>query len=190
MSNPPEPSTSSLIFTGYLPLAWRELPALPDETELQHLEQANLNVLHTLFALDIHAGDHGDDPMALTNASELKRLDFKVGLLLGLVGQLLAHQQALPPEQSLALTVHDLSWRVATPPPLGALLRLELYCNLCYPRPLILHAEVGEIVSCEGDHQLKAVFSPIGAPMHEALERYIFLQHRRNIATRRGNRPR
>jgi hypothetical protein len=26
--------------------------------------------------------------------------------------------------------------------------------------------------------------------MHEALERYIFLQHRRNIATRRGNRPR
>ena len=190
MTSPPEPSTSGLIFTGYLPLAWRELPAPPDETELQHLEQANLNVLHTLFALDIHAGDHGDDPMALANATELKRLDFKVSLLLGLVGQLLAHQQAVPPEHLLTLTVHDLIWRAATAPSVGAPLRLELYCNLSYPRPLILHAQVSEIVPHEGDHQIKAAFYPISPPMNEALERYIFLQHRRNIANFRSNRPR
>ncbi len=183
-------SSPGLTFTSRLPLAWRELPALPDEAELQHLEQANLTVLHTLFALDIHAGDHGDDPMALANATELKRLDFKVSLLLGLVGQLLAHQQALPPERSLALTVRDLSWHVATPPPLGALLRLELYCNLSYPRPLILHTQVSEIVPHESDHQIKAAFYPISSPMNEALERYIFLQHRRNVANFRGNRPR
>jgi hypothetical protein len=188
MSSDPESSTSSLSFTGRLPLAWRELSALPDEVELQHLEQANLTLLHTLFALDIHAGDHGDDPMALANASELKRLDFKVSLLLGLVGQLLAHQQAVPPEHALTLTVDDLSWRATTAPSVGIPLRLELYCNLSYPRPLILHAQASEIVPLEGDHQIKAVFGPIGAPMHEALERYIFLQHRRSIASRRSHR--
>lgn len=183
-------SPSGLTFTGRLPLAWRELSALPDEAELQHLEQANLTLLHTLFALDIHAGDHGDDPMALANATELKRLDFKVGLLLGLVGQLLAHQQAVPPEHLLTLTVRDLSWRAAAAPPVGASLRLELYCNLSYPQPLLLHAQVSEIVSLEGDDQLTAKFYPISTPMEEALERYIFLQHRRKIATRRGHRQR
>ncbi len=185
-----ESAPPGLTFTGRLPLAWRELPALPDETELQHLEQANLNVLHTLFALEIHAGDHGDDPTALANATELKRLDFKVSLLLGLVGQLLAYQQATPPEHPLTLTVCDLSWRVATSPPPGALLRLELYCNLSYPRPLILHARISDVVSIESDNQIKATFLAISAPLHEALERYIFLQHRRNIASHRSNRPR
>ncbi|TVR65166.1 MAG: hypothetical protein EA420_03735 [Candidatus Competibacteraceae bacterium] len=190
MSSDPESSASNLAFTGRLPLTWRELPALPDAAELQHLEQANLNLLHTLFALDIHAGDHSDDPLALTNATELKRLDFKVGLLLGLVGQLLAHQQAMPPEHPLALTADHLRWSAASAPPVGVPLRLELYCNLSYPQPLILHAQVDEMVSDEGEQQIKAHFYPMSPPMHEALERYIFLQHRRSIANLRISRPR
>jgi hypothetical protein len=190
MSTAPESPHSSLVFTGHLPLVWRELPALPDAAELQHLEQTNLHILHILFALDIHAGDYGDDPSIASSASELKRLDFKVSLLLEMVGHLFAGQQAIPPERLLTLTVTDLSWRADTAPTLNAPLRLELYCNLSYPRSLILHAHVSEIVSIENDYQIKATIYQPGESLHEALERYIFLRHRRVIANRRGNSQR
>ena len=120
-------TTSSLIFTGQLPLAWRELPTWPDETELRTVEQSNLAILHTLFALDIHAGDHSDDPGIMAFASELKRLDFKISLLLELVGQLLARQKAIPLERALSLTVSDLCWDTDTAdafPLSGTLLQL------------------------------------------------------------------
>jgi hypothetical protein len=53
-----------------------------------------------------------------------------------------------------------------------------------------LHAQASEIASLEGEDQLRAMFYPTSAPMEEALERYIFLQHRRNIASRRSHRQR
>lgn len=189
MPIPPESPHSHLVFTGHLPLAWQELAVLPDAAELQHLEQTNLHILHTLFALDIHAGDYGDDPATSSNASELKRLDFKVSVLLELVGQLFARQQAIPSERLLTLTVNELIWRTNAPPT-AAPLRLELYCNLSYPRPLILHALTSEIVPLEDDYQIKAAIYQSGEPLQEALERYIFLRHRRLIANRRGNSQR
>ncbi len=186
-------TTSSLIFTGQLPLAWRELPTWPGETELRLIEQSNLATLHTLFALDIHVGDYSDDPGALANVSELKRLDFKVGLVLELVGQLLARQKAIPLERPLTLTVNELSWDAdadACPAP-GALLQLELYCNLSYPHPLVLHAEVADITATDNNKcRIKATLRQPDAPLQEALERYIFLQHRRFIGNRRGNSQR
>jgi len=122
-------STSGLIFAGRLPLAWRELPNLPDAAELREVERANLIILHTLFALDMHAGDFGDDPITLANATELKRLDFKVGLLLELVGQLYARQQAIPPDRSVILAVNGLSWQADSAPPPIALLQPAACCG-------------------------------------------------------------
>ncbi len=190
ISIPVESSASSLLFTGHLPLAWQELPAPPDETELHNLEQSNLAVLRTVFTLDIHAGDYSDDPTIFTNANELKRLDFKVSLLLEMVGQLFARQQAIPADRPLTLTVHDLAWQADTALSVGTLLRLELYCNLSYPRPLILHAQVSNTAFIAGSYQTKAAFYQVSAPLQEALERYIFLQHRRFIANHRGTNQR
>lgn len=190
MSLPMESTASSLLFTGHLPLVWRELPSPPDEAELHNLEQSNLSILRTVFTLDIHAGDYNDDPSMSANASELKRLDFKVSLLLEMVGQLFAGQQAIPHERLLTLTVNDLTWQADVAPPIGSLLRLELYCNLSYPRPLILYAQVHQIVPISDDYQIKASFYQLGMPMQESLERYIFLQHRRFVANHRGNNQR
>lgn len=187
-TNTTDPAAPGLVFTGRLPLAWLELPVLPDDIEIRALERANLTILHTLFALDIHAGDVGDDPIALVNATELKRLDFKVGLLLELVGQLFARQQAIPPERTLTLTVNGLDWQADVAPPIDSLLRLELYCNLSYPRPLILHARVAETIPNPGGWQIRTGLHDPGQPLQEALERYIFLQHRHAVAhSRRGS---
>ena len=181
---------SSLVFNGCLPLAWRELPAFPDDMELKHLEQNNLHILNVLFALDIHVGDYGDDPGLLFGTSELKRLDFKVGLILEMVGSLFANQQTVPPERQITLMVAGLSWRTDVVPPPNALLRLELYGNMSYPRPLILHAAVSETLAVDGAYQVNTTFHQPGEPLREALERYIFLRHRRMIANQRGNSQR
>lgn len=192
MSAIPESTHSTLVFSGYLPLSWRELPSFPEATELQHIEQTNLHILHTLFALDIHAGDYGDDPSLLSSASELKRLDFKVSVLLEMVGALLAGQQAIPTEHQLTLAVTYLSWHTETPPPHDVPLRLELYCNFSYPRPLILHGYVDQslLAADAMPPQTRIIFHPPSEPLQEALERYIFLRHRRMIANRRGNSQR
>jgi hypothetical protein len=190
MSTARESPPSNLAFTGYLPLAWQELSALPEPDQLQHQEKINLHILHILFALDIHAGDYGDDLTTFTSASELKRLDFKVSLLLEMIGHLFAHQQAIPPERALTLTVNELSWRANAAPTADATLRIELYCNLSYPRPLILYAHTDQIISIENDYQTKVTLHQPGESLQEALERYIFLQHRRAIANQRGNSQR
>ena len=189
---PPSPdlAANSLVFAGRLPLAWQEMAALPDELELRELDRSNLQRLNTLFALDIHAGDFGDDPAALANATELKRLDFKVSLLLELVGQLFARQQNIPPERLLILTVDSLSWPADAAPALNSLLRLELYCSLNYPRPLLLPAQVTEITPAANGWRVQARFHAPSLALQEALERYIFLQHRRTIANSRRHNPR
>jgi len=181
----PDSPANGLVFAGRLPLAWQDMTALPDDAELRELDRANLQVLNTLFALEIHAGDFGDDPSVLASASELKRLDFKVSLLLELVGQLFARQQNIPPERLLILTVDGLSWPVDTAPALNSLLRLELYCNLSYPRPLLLPAQVAEIAPAANGWRIQARFHAPSTSLQEALERYIFLQHRRAIASQR-----
>lgn len=186
----PESSHSSLAFAGCLPLAWRELPALPNPDELQNQEKTNLHILHILFALEIHAGDYSDDPYSASSGSELKRLDFKVSLLLEMVGQLFARQQAIPPERALTLTAGELRWRADAAPAADVPLQLELYCNLSYPRPLVLYAHAHEIIPVENTYQINATLQQPGEPLQEALERYIFLQHRRAIANQKGNSQR
>lgn len=185
-----ESTHSNLAFTGCLPLAWRELSALPKPDELEHQEKTNLHILHILFALEIHAGDYGEDPSNASSASELKRLDFKVSLLLEMIGHLFAAQQAIPPERLLTLTASELHWRADAALSAHVPLRLELYCNLSYPRPLVLYAHASEIHAIEHAYQIRAILQQPGEPLQEALERYIFLQHRRAIANQRGNSQR
>lgn len=190
MSTITEFSRSNLAFAGCLPLAWQELPVWPKPDELQHQEKTNLHILHILFALDIHAGDYGEDLSSVSSASELKRLDFKVGLLLEMIGHLFACQQAIPPEHPLTLTASELHWRADAAPTANIPLRLELYCNLSYPRPLVLYAHAHEIILVENAYQIKATLQQPGESLQEALERYIFLQHRRAIANQKGNSQR
>ena len=186
----PDSPANGLVFAGRLPLTWQEMATLPDEMELRELDRTNLQVLNTLFALEIHAGDFGDDPSVLAGASELKRLDFKVSLLLELVGQLFARQQNIPPERLLILAVDSLIWPADAALALNSLLRLELYCNLSYPRPLLLPAQVAEITPAANGWRIQARFHAPSLSLQEALERYIFLQHRRAIANSRRHSPR
>ena len=95
-------------------------------------------------------------------------------------------QQHIPPERLLTLAVDSLSWSADTAPPPDGLLQLELYCNLSYPRPLILPAQVVDSSPLpDSGWHIQARFHTPSPALQEALERYIFLQHRRAIASQR-----
>lgn len=178
-----------LIYEGHLPLVWNEIPALPADTELSGLEYANLEVLRTIFALETHTGEPHDDT-AETASSELARLDFKVNLLLDLVGQVLARQLAIPKARQLTLMPDKILWRDSVAPAPDRLVRIELYLTPKYPRPLTLHGQVREVRSLPEGQTILAEFLSPGDALQEGLERFIFVHHRRAIAynRRRGKR--
>lgn len=168
-----------LIYGGHLPLAWKPLSALPADTELAALDYANSEVLRTIFALESHVGEISEDTEG--KSPDLVRLDFKVNLLLDLVGQLLSKQLVIPHSRELTLTADGMLWQESNAPPPDSLLRIELYLNLRYPRPLALHARVREIQ----DRRVAVAFCGQSEAVREGLERFIFVHHRRAVAQSR-----
>lgn len=168
-----------LVYEGHLPLAWKPLSALPADSELATLEHANSEILHIIFALESHVGELSED--AEGKSPDLARLDFKVNLLLDLVGQLLSKQLIIPESRELTLMADGLCWQEADAPPLDSLLRIELYLNLRYPRPLVLHGRVWEIQ----DRRVAVAFCEQSEAVREGLERFIFVHHRRAVAQNR-----
>lgn len=168
-----------LVYEGHLPLAWKPLSALPADTELAGLEYANSEVLRTIFALESHVGELSEDTEG--KSPDLARLDFKVNLLLDLVGQLLSKQLIIPDSRELTLMADGLCWQESDVPPQDSLLRIELYLNLRYPRPLVLHGQVRETQ----DRRVAVEFCGQGESVREGLERFIFVHHRRAVAQSR-----
>jgi hypothetical protein len=187
-TNHPAPG-HGLAYTGHLPLAWSELAALPSSTELTNLDYANLDVLRNILALEIQAGDPSEDPLE-SGSQDMARLDLKLNLLLELVGQLFAQHHMIPPAHPLTLMADGMLWQATAAPTLNSLLRIEVYCHLKYPRPLVLHGQVTEVSPQADGWSVQTLFRGLGEPVREDLERFIFIHHRRTIAyNRRRNKP-
>lgn len=173
-----------LVFEGCLPLAWCVVDALPSPTDLEQQSSANLETLRLLSLLETPLGELGDDtPEAKSH--DIARLDFKLNLLLELVGQLFVQQRIIPAARQLTLTSKNLNWQDDEKPTIGNLLHIELYCSLKYPRPLQLHGQVIDIAAQSTGWQIQVTFQALGEVLEEALERFIFVHHRRAIAQRR-----
>ncbi|MFO1349963.1 MAG: PilZ domain-containing protein [Gammaproteobacteria bacterium] len=179
----------SLVFRGRLPLAWRELGALPSESERVALAHANVDTLRALAVVEAHAVEPGD-AAAEPVAQDIARVEFKLNLLLDLMSQLLVSQGMVPEPRALSLTPTALHWQDDRKPAEGALLRIEFYCNPRYPRPLILHGQVNALCAQPEGWAIDTVFHEIGTSVQEGLERFIFAHHRRAVAqNRRRQRP-
>lgn len=186
MMTTPDSTTSSvsgLSFAGCFPLAWRPVDALPAASQQAELAAANGEILKALLLLDAPPGELGDD--ADPGAQATARLDLKLNLLLDLMGQLLLQQRLVPQPRSLTLTPQGLVWQDDDAPVVDSLLGVELYCSMQYPRALVLHGRVVEVTPESPGWRIQLAFEGIEAALQEALERFIFIHHRRAIAQRR-----
>lgn len=165
----------ALSYEGRLPLSWTPLAKPVDPAALERYSDDNLRVLGAVAVLDEQRGHSPAGEDANTLEGEVARLHQKMNLLVDLIG-FLVNQQAPPPiAVPVRLSWQGVSWRGEGSYGDG-LLSLRLHRSV--PQPFTWPAR---IIVAEGG-QLYARFEPLSEACQTALERHVFLHHRRAIA--------
>ncbi len=168
-----------LAYQDVLPLLWRPLPGTVDQAVAASFTDRNVRLLHACAAVEEHTG--GDKPD--DDSPELQRLDFKINLLLDLVGQLLVANRPRPTAVPIRFNALGAMWRAAPPlPEAGTQGVAEIYLRDCFAEPLRL---IGRITNVTPDGQVKARFLPVGETVEDLIEKLTFRRHRRQIAESR-----
>lgn len=161
-----------------LPLRW-----CPETTEFDPLQQSEaLRVLATVAVLEEHTRPQAEEAGGVE--AEVARLHQKVQLLMEMVGSLIRAQLALPKAVPVRLTAAGLRWQTQTPPALGSLGMVELWLHPACPEPLRLPARV-LAVGGEAQASVDAAFEGLPEALTAALEKLVFLRHRRELAEAR-----
>lgn len=179
--------TDGLHFDGQMPLAYEDQDAEPLPATLARLNADNLQVLQSDASLaESHRLLDGKDDERPWLA-DLARLEFKLDVLLGTLGRLLARESAMPATVPVRMYAGGIEWLALDDRPAsGAHGRLTLYVNPVFPQPLVLH---GRVTGHRSDGQglwTQFTFAGLSAPVVDMLERFVFRQHRRQVAESRG----
>ena len=176
-----DPFNTGLIYEDQLPLRWQALATPPEAVHWLPVHESNEDVLRSLSMLEAHPHEIAEEHPEV--AHELRRLDFKLNLLLDMVGLLVERDLALPQRVPLRLAAQGLEWTTQKPPAVGSLVQLELYFSTKLPRPLVLLGRVqGHVAVADGGHKVVAVFESLSELEGDWLEKIIFVHHRRQVA--------
>jgi hypothetical protein len=175
-----DPLAEGLSFEASLPFAWRVLDAVPDAAHLAYWNEYNEAALRSMAALDEYTNQPPEE--YTTQGHDLARLEFKVNLMLDLIGQLLAQQMLLPDAVWLKVGARGIEWASPQAPALGEPLLLQLYLTPSYPRPLELPATVVKCDTLTVGARCTAVFVGCSELVQDWLEKLIFRHHRRRVA--------
>jgi len=171
-----------LAYQDVLPVLWRVLPGAIDQALAAGYAERNVRVLQACAAVEEHAGSEKPDEVS----PELLRLDFKLNLLLDLVGQLLVANRPRPPAVPIRFNALGAVWRAQAPlPEAGTQGAAEIYLRDFLAEPLRL---IGRITNVTPDGQIKARFVPPGEATATLIEKLTFRRHRRQVAESRHPR--
>lgn len=170
-----------LAFQDVLPVHWQAQAPHP-AAEAARADR-NLQALQAWDALEDHGVVEKPDENAPL-AADIQRLDRKMTLLLGLVGQLLAVNRPRPTPVPLRFNARGAIWRCAeTPPKVGSQGLLEIYLHDCVAQPLRL---AGEVTGVTPSGEVKVRFAPLDDALAGVIAKIAFRRHRRQIAGRHG----
>jgi hypothetical protein len=177
-----------LAFQDVLPVAWRPMTTPLERGLMASYDERNLRLLQAWDAMEEHVPLEKQKPEDAPYAAEIMRLDLKVNLLLDLVGQLLAANQARPQPSPVRFNALGAMWHAAgtgTLPEAGEQGVAEIYLRDCMSEPLRL---VGRVTNVTPDRHIKVKFLPMGEAVSDLLEKLAFRRHRRQIAGARQPR--
>jgi hypothetical protein len=174
---------NELAYHDTLPVSWEPLDQPPDAFRLGALEEANILLLQACVAVEEHPlRDKHEDLHPLAN--ELARLDYKLNLLLQLVGSLVnkAPTADTVPVQFNALGA---SWQArGLPPAVSSKGVLHIRLRGALVQTLDLYAE---ITDSEGG-AVSARFLDMPPAAAELMKQLCFLRHRKQVAGSRKSR--
>lgn len=170
-----DPLAGSLSHSEPLVVLWHATTAPAEGAELGELNRRAAALLGLVGSLDEPPPLPEDDPQL---TAWLQRLDQKLDLLLGLVGQWLDRERPMPAAQPARLGVRGVVWQASLPPGPGLVsVHLRPGLPVALQLPALLHVLA--------DGQVLAEFQGLDAPVMDALERHIFRCHRRAVAQAR-----
>lgn len=172
-----------LVLEDTLPLRWRAADRDALAAAALHHHEQNEEVLRFIAALEEAPGEFGEEHQPV--AQEMARLEVKVNLLLGLVGQLLAVHFPLPPDVPVRLNPLGAEWIAGTGPQPGDTGTVEIWLSPRCPKPLILACRADHAGSAEQGRRYGVQFILMAEPLRERLEKIIFRHHRRSVALSR-----
>ncbi|NLO79809.1 MAG: hypothetical protein GX093_05815 [Xanthomonadaceae bacterium] len=178
---------NALRYQDNVPLRWQELTALPSGAEEERIARDNSRLLQLLPFLEESGQEqhpHDEEPPP----RYIQLLEQRLLLLTELLADLLAQSRPLPPSHEIGITANTLDWIDDEPPAPGALLLVELFLHPLQPRPLRLPVEVLAVEPHEDGQQVHARLHVNADHAQAELEKLIFRQHRRIIASRRQGR--
>jgi hypothetical protein len=175
-----------LAYEDLLPVRWRPTEILVDDITASHFAERNVRVLQSCDALEEHGQlDKSDDESP--HSADLRRLDFKLNLLLDLAGQLVAASQPRLRPFNIRLNAMGASFTYDERLTEGAYGVLEVMLRDIVVQPLNLPAQVvsaGE----PGQGEVRVRFLSLGEVVADHIEKLVFRRHRRKIAGARGIR--
>jgi hypothetical protein len=173
-----------LAYEDLLPVRWRPLAQAVDDVTAAHLADRNLRVLQACDALEEHGQlDKSDDESP--HSADLRRLDFKLNLLLDICGQLMAASQPRLHPTTIRLNAMGAIFSYGESVPEGSHGVLEVMLRGVVVQPLNLPAQA---VAGAAAGQVRVSFSALGEVVADHIEKLVFRRHRRKIAGARGTR--
>lgn len=163
-----------LSFKAQLPLKWRNI----EDIDNYHAPSNHrfMAILPALEEPDAHVAD-GNPPNA-----DYARLETKLDLILELLGEVFQQKKPMPANVPFQLSARGIVWLSDAAPAVNSNIELQLYLSTQLFVPLYLSAQVVHVEDVGSTQRIQASFLPMEEALQEWLEKYIFRQHRREVA--------
>jgi hypothetical protein len=180
-----DPFKDHLVCYQQISLRWRKLNEPLSDGQYFRIQNDNIKLLEVL----VSGEDVGDAEQSMDKDSmkEVKKLDAKLNLLMGWIGQMLLQQQAVPPPQTICLSSIGLQFSCDDVKELAENdnLYLEMFLESRYPQAFVTVAKVIQVKSRDGGDEVLVRFEDLSEQNQQWLDKYVFQLHRRQVALSR-----
>ncbi|MFV0275748.1 MAG: PilZ domain-containing protein [Parahaliea sp.] len=180
---------SGLIYRDHFGVRWHYAQVPTERDHLDRISISNEQLLRLLSATgEVSTGGKELEDAGSGTSQELQKLDLKINLLLDLVSTLIYRDGSIPLPSLAEVSASGVRWcpEGAPGPEPGTTVFLEVYIQRGLPKPLCWYAQV-ETCGLLGEREaVSARFLGMAGPAAQALEKWLFRQHRRQVASARS----
>jgi hypothetical protein len=165
-----------LHLAAVLPVEWTARSADEDAAFIARRLRRNMAAL----AVDAAGDERRDRPVDEGAASfDVQRIDSKLNAIMELFAILLERDAIAPPRVPLRFNAHGIEWQAAPAPATGRAIAIRIHLEACAALPLELAAVT---LDPPEPGWAAARFEGVRAPLHEAIAKMVFREHRRQVA--------